>query len=60
MIASDGYPFKKRDVEFFNIFAGERFDFVLHASMPVANYWIQVRGLADCAVKQAKQVISMK
>ena len=56
MIASDGNTFERVDVESFNIFAGERFDFVLNASMPVGNYWIRVRGLADCGVKQAKQV----
>ena len=56
MIASDGWAFERVDVESFNIFAGERFDFVLNASMPVGNYWVRVRGLADCGVKQAKQV----
>ena len=56
MIASDGNPFEKVEVESFNIFAGERYDFVLNASMPVGNYWVRVRGLADCGVKQAKQV----
>ena len=56
MIATDGKPFEKVDVASFNIFAGERYDFVLNASMPVGNYWVRVRGLADCNVKQAKQV----
>lgn len=60
MIASDGSPFQKRDVEFFNIFAGERFDFVLHASLPIANYWIRAIGLADCAVKHAKQIAILR
>ena len=56
MIASDGSAFERVDVESFNIFAGERYDFVLNASKPVGNYWVRVRGLADCEVKQAKQV----
>lgn len=56
MIATDGNAFEKTDVESFNIFAGERFDFVLNASLPVGNYWIRTRGLADCGVKQARQV----
>ena len=57
MIATDGNPFEKMDVQSFNIFAGERFDFVLNASLPVGNYWVRVRGLADCGVKLAKQVL---
>lgn len=56
MIASDGNAFEKVDVQSFNIFAGERYDFVLNASLPVGNYWVRARGLADCGVKQAKQV----
>ena len=56
MIATDGNPFEKVEVDSFNIFAGERFDFVLNASQAIGNYWVRVRGLADCGVKQAKQV----
>jgi len=56
MIASDGHAFEKTDTQSFNIFAGERYDFVINASLPVGNYWVRVRGLADCGVKQAKQV----
>jgi hypothetical protein len=29
-------------------YAGERFDFVLHANQPVDRYWMRVRGLMDC------------
>ena len=58
MIATDGNPFEKVDVESFNIFAGERYDFVLNASLPVGNYWVRARGLADCSVKRAKQVLT--
>ncbi|KAK3597474.1 hypothetical protein CHS0354_041893 [Potamilus streckersoni] len=60
MIASDGNPFKKIEVESFNIFAGERFDFVLAATADVGNYWIRARGLADCSVKKAKQVAILR
>ena len=56
MIASDGNAFEKVEVESFNIFAGERFDFVLAADKPVGNYWIRARGLADCGNKRAHQV----
>ena len=56
MIASDGNPFERLDVESFIIYAGERFDFVVNASMPVGNYWVRARGLGDCGNKQASQV----
>ena len=56
MIASDGSPFDKTEVESFNIFAGERYDFVVNATNPVGNYWIRVRGLADCETYHARQV----
>jgi hypothetical protein len=29
-------------------YAGERFDFVLHANRKVSNYWMRFRGLMDC------------
>ncbi|XP_045202825.2 uncharacterized protein LOC123556290 [Mercenaria mercenaria] len=60
MIASDGNAFEKIDVESFNIFAGERYDFVLNASNTVGNYWIRVRGLADCEPEHAKQVAVLR
>ncbi|KAL4230719.1 Mco1p [Mactra antiquata] len=60
MIATDGNAFEKIEADSFNIFAGERYDFVLNASMPVGNYWVRVRGLADCGVKQAKQVAILR
>jgi hypothetical protein len=56
MIASDGSPFEKIEVNSFIIFAGERFDFVLNASQPVGNYWIRVRGLGVCGFSKVKQV----
>ncbi|XP_053398492.1 uncharacterized protein LOC123558060 [Mercenaria mercenaria] len=60
MMASDGNPFDKIEVDSFNIFPGERFDFMLNASQPVGNYWVRARGLADCGVKQAKQVAILR
>ncbi|WAQ99184.1 LAC1-like protein [Mya arenaria] len=60
MIASDGNAFEKVEVESFNIFAGERYDFVLGADKPVGNYWVRVRGLADCGVKSAHQVAILR
>ncbi|XP_076435502.1 uncharacterized protein LOC143275348 isoform X3 [Babylonia areolata] len=56
IIATDGTPVKPFEVDSFNLFSGERYDFVLTTSQPVDNYWIKVRGLADCgeAFKHAK------
>ncbi len=56
MIASDGNPFGPADVRSFNVYAGERYDFVLSASQSVGNYWIRAVGIADCSPKEAKQV----
>ncbi|GFN91551.1 multicopper oxidase [Plakobranchus ocellatus] len=62
MIASDGNPFEPFTADSFNIFAGERYDFVLYADKisPLRNYWIRARGMADCAVKKAHQVALLK
>ncbi|KAK3090802.1 hypothetical protein FSP39_014772 [Pinctada imbricata] len=55
VIASDGNSFDPELVESLNIFAGERYDFVLHTNMSVGNYWIRIRGEGDCNVKRAHQ-----
>ena len=62
MIASDGGNFDPIVVDSFNIFAGERFDFVLIAlnTTEPENHWIRVRGLADCNVKKAHQVAVLR
>jgi hypothetical protein len=48
VISSDGTPFKPVHVQSFNIFAGERYDFILNADKDSGNFWIRTRGLADC------------
>lgn len=48
VIASDGEYFEPVVVSTLVSYAGERFDFVLNADQPVANYWFRVRGLMDC------------
>ncbi|XP_048752208.2 uncharacterized protein LOC125663848 isoform X2 [Ostrea edulis] len=48
VISSDGTPFKPVHVQSFNIFAGERYDFILNADKEAGNFWIRTRGLADC------------
>ncbi|KAK3086056.1 hypothetical protein FSP39_012795 [Pinctada imbricata] len=60
MIASDGSPFKPLEVQYFNIFAGERYDFVLFTNNHVGNYWIRTRGLADCMLKRARQTAILR
>ena len=62
VIASDGGNFDPIVVDSLNIFAGERFDFVLiaHNTTQPQNYWIRVRGLADCSVKKAHQVAVLR
>ena len=47
LIASDGAPFQPVTVDYFIIYAGERWDFVVNASQPVGNYWINLKGLLD-------------
>lgn len=56
VIASDGAPFEPIEVESVNIFAGERFDIIVHTDQAIGNYWMRTRGEADCGVKKAKQV----
>ncbi|KAK0066464.1 laccase-4 [Biomphalaria pfeifferi] len=62
MIASDGHSFEPYTVDMFNIFSGERYDFVLYADKEenLRNYWIRVKGLADCNVKSANQTAILK
>ena len=62
VIASDGGNFDPIVVDSLNIFAGERFDFVLiaHNTTQPQNYWIRVKGLADCSAKKAHQVAVLR
>ena len=62
VIASDGGNFDPIVVDSFNVFAGERFDFVLIArnTTDPRNHWIRVRGLADCNPKKAHQVAVLR
>ena len=56
VIASDGAPFEPIEVESVNVFPGERFDIIVHTDQSIGNYWMRIRGEADCSVKKAKQV----
>lgn len=35
---------------------GERYDFVIHANQPPGDYWIQLRGLGECATGDMQQL----
>ncbi|XP_033096053.1 laccase-1-like [Anneissia japonica] len=48
IISSDGAPTEPVKVDAFVIYGGERFDFVLNANQTIDNYWVRVKGLADC------------
>ena len=48
VIASDGSPVEPFETEILVIYGGERFDVVVNANQIVGNYWIRVKGLADC------------
>lgn len=48
IISTDGNPVKPVEVKSFYIMAGERVDFVLNANQLNRNYWIKVKGNADC------------
>ena len=50
IIASDGSPLEPFETEILVIYGGERFDIVLNANQNSSNYWIRVKGLADCGM----------
>ncbi|GFO06483.1 multicopper oxidase [Plakobranchus ocellatus] len=57
IVASDGYSVEPVEVQYFNIFAGERFDFILTANQSVGNYLLRAQGELDCGplFKNAQQ-----
>ncbi|XP_012225378.2 uncharacterized protein [Linepithema humile] len=60
VIASDGLDIKPVTVDSITSFAGERYDFILHANKTVGSYWIQVRGLGDCAALGVQQLAILR
>lgn len=58
VIASDGSPVEPIETEILVIYGGERFDVVLNANQKIGNYWIRVKGLADC--RKVRNVIFWK
>ena len=45
LIASDGAPFEPVTVDYFTVFSGERYDFIVDASQEIGNYWIRMKCL---------------
>ncbi|KAK3597532.1 hypothetical protein CHS0354_018130 [Potamilus streckersoni] len=48
VIATDGEDIEPYLTKAVNMYSGERYDIVVHASQPVGNYWIRVVGMSDC------------
>ncbi|XP_072013206.1 uncharacterized protein [Amphiura filiformis] len=57
VIASDGASLEPYETDIFVIFGGERFDVVLNADQDVGNYWMRVKGLADCRFQQELAIV---
>ena len=57
IIASDGAPLMPVETDAFIIYGGERYDFVLNANATVGNYWMRVKGLADCRYVQELAIV---
>lgn len=47
-IASDGNNIDPIETTFLVTYAGERWDFIVHADQEIGNYFIRARGLMDC------------
>ncbi|CAL1684660.1 unnamed protein product [Lasius platythorax] len=60
VIATDGLDIKPRTVDSITSFAGERYDIVLHANKSIASYWIQVRGMGECASQGIQQLAILR
>ncbi|XP_037083792.1 laccase-1-like isoform X2 [Pollicipes pollicipes] len=48
VIASDGSDVEPVETDSLVIYAGERYDVILHANQAPGVYWLKVRGLMDC------------
>lgn len=56
VIAQDGALVKQKDVDTLVILTGERVDCIIHTDQPLDSYWIQVRGLGECATNKVQQL----
>jgi hypothetical protein len=55
-----GNPLKPKDVGSLYIIPGERIDFVINANQNIDNYWIRVKGAADCSETSIFQTAILK
>ncbi|XP_065159182.1 uncharacterized protein [Atheta coriaria] len=60
VISSDGHDVQPQAVDYFNIFAGERYDVILEANQTEDAYWMRVKGLEMCDVEGLFQVAILK
>ncbi|XP_012350394.1 laccase ARB_05828 [Apis florea] len=60
IIAQDGENVKPKPVDKIVSATGERVDFILVANQSVDSYWIQVRGLGECAATFVQQLAILK
>ncbi|KAJ1528150.1 hypothetical protein ONE63_008064 [Megalurothrips usitatus] len=61
VIATDGEPVRPVVVNSIISYSGERYDFIITASLsPPAAYWIQARGLGECATHQVQQLAILR
>lgn len=61
VISTDGNPIQPVTIKSFNILPGERLDFVLNANQDATrNYWIKVKGHADCEDSSMYQTAILK
>ncbi|XP_015173568.1 PREDICTED: laccase-5 [Polistes dominula] len=56
VIATDGEDIQPVVVDKIISLTGERYDFVLNANQPSSSYWIQLRGLDECAALKISQL----
>ncbi|XP_043604927.1 laccase-4-like [Bombus pyrosoma] len=56
VITSDGQPMQPVVVDSIVSLAGERYDFVINTNQTPGAYWIQLRGLDDCAYNRIQQL----
>ncbi|XP_034950594.1 laccase-1-like isoform X2 [Chelonus insularis] len=55
IIALDGEDVKPQRVKTITTYSAERVDAILEANQPAETYWIQIRGLSQCAEKKLQQ-----
>ncbi|XP_014471746.1 PREDICTED: laccase-4-like [Dinoponera quadriceps] len=60
IIATDGLDIEPKTVDSVTSFAGERYDFILHANQSVGTYWIQVRGMGGCSETRVQQLAMLR